>query len=521
MTEANVKPHRRRARLAAAVHELLQANAVVTSDGYRYTRPARRTYPHQWLWDSCFHARIHALCGDRAAAHDELRALFRAQVKTGPDRGRIPHMTFFGGTASEAGQDEAGTAQYTRDVALWGDPQASSITQPPIVAETVLEVGDRALWRELWTPLTSYYDWWLRRRDSRGDGLLVCHHVWETGADATPHADAAMARLTTTGRTPQSVTNATINLDAKKRPDLLAARFLMLEDLQEIDRSELAGTLAEPEATRRRLALYGHIAVDIQAYAIGSLEALARIGDALGHRDSARYAAAAARIADTVNRQLWDDGLGYYTDRWGDPAQPATTLTYAPLIALAGGNLVPQPRADRLLGALVDPARFWTQWPVPTIARDDNHFDADEYWRGSTWININWLIVRGLCSAARRFADGRYLPPARTIAERTVLLVEQAGFREYYRSIIPAVPGCVPRQGFPPRQGLPRVAKVTALPSRECGVGSIHNALSSAADTACVGLGAEGFGWSGLALDFCRALDEELSGVEPLPCPLP
>src|SRR6185503_3816186 len=87
----------------------LLAHNRVDAGGSRYTRPAAGTYPHQWLWDSCFHARIHCWLGDRAMAHDELRALFRAQEMDGPDAGRLPHMTLHAEGASE---------QYARDVAL-------------------------------------------------------------------------------------------------------------------------------------------------------------------------------------------------------------------------------------------------------------------------------------------------------------------------------------------------------------------------------------------------------------------
>lgn len=464
--------------LTRAVRDLIEGNRVVTGDGHRYTRPAQRTYPHQWLWDSCFHARIQFLFGDRAAAHDELRALFRAQVDSGPDRGRLPHMTLFGGHPAEALQDDAGGSQYARDVALWGDARASSITQPPIIAETVREIGDLELWRELWLPMAAYYDWWLRRRDPRGDGLLVCHHVWETGADASPRADAAILRLANSGRTPRALDKGTINVTAKKRAELLAGRFLMLEDLQAIDQAELAGTIDEPTAARQRLSLYGHVAVDMQAYLVANLGALARIGEALGQPEAAGYAAQAERIAEAVNRELWDDELGYYVDRWGDPARPATALTHAPLLALAGADLVPRDRAERLLALLVDPERFWTRWPLPTASRQEPYFDPDEYWRGSTWINVNWFLVRGLCAAARRFDDERYLPPARAIAERSVALVEDVGFREYYRS-----------------------------GARQ---------LSGDANCSEAGFGPERFGWSGLALDLARALDHELAGVKPL-----
>ena len=78
------------AELDDRVRRLLEGNRVVAGGRWRYTRPAQRTYPHQWLWDSCFHARIHHWLGDRAMAHDELVALFRAQETDGPDAGRLP-----------------------------------------------------------------------------------------------------------------------------------------------------------------------------------------------------------------------------------------------------------------------------------------------------------------------------------------------------------------------------------------------------------------------------------------------
>src|SRR5687768_725592 len=129
--------------LAERVRRLLEGNRVVAGGGrWRYTRPAQQTYPHQWLWDSCFHAMIWHWLGDGAMARDELRAAMRAQVIRGLDRGRVPHMTFLGGDGDDDAQDEAGAAQYARDVALWGDARASSITQPPLLAMAALEVGD-------------------------------------------------------------------------------------------------------------------------------------------------------------------------------------------------------------------------------------------------------------------------------------------------------------------------------------------------------------------------------------------
>ncbi len=435
------------------VRALLAQNRVDAPGGFRYTRPAAGTYPHQWLWDSCFHARIHHWLGDRQMAHDELRALFRAQETDGPDAGRLPHMTLNADGESE---------QYGRDAALWGSPRASTITQPPIVAETVLEVGDPSLWRPLWAPLSAYHDWWLRRRDPRGEHLVVCHHVWETGADATPRADGAFQRLLASGRTPRALDKGTVNPTARKRPELLAARFLMLEDLQAIDAAELAGAIAEGEADRRRLALYGHVAIEMQAFLFSALGAMAEIGDALGEiAAAARYRREAAAVALSVNDQLWDEERGFYLDRAGDPPRVVDVMTYAPFVALAAGDLVPVERARRLVAHLEDPGAFATRWPIPTVARRDPSFDTDEYWRGSTWLNVNWFAARGLAAAARRSGDERFLDRARAIAARSLELVDAVGFREYYRS-----------DGDAP-----------------------------------AGFGPDGFSWSGLALDLARLLE--------------
>jgi glycogen debranching enzyme len=436
--------------LRDAVRGVLERNRRVVG-ATRYTQPALSTYPHQWLWDSCFHAILWALLGDRAMAHDELRALFRAQVTDGLDRGRIPHMTFHDGATAG-------------DVQLWGSSVGSTLTQPPVVAEAVLRVGDASLWRELWAPLCAYYDWWLGRRDVRGDGLVTCWHPWECGADATPRADGPMLALAASGRQPRALSAQTHNPTARKRADLLTARFLLLEDLHAIDEAERAGTVAESVAQHRRLAAFGHVAADMQAFLARNLLDLATIGEHVGeHAAAGRYRAQATRIGAALE-QLWDDATGAYLDRLGPARERVAVVTPATLIPLYT-DAVPEPHARQLLALADDPRRFATRWPLPSVSRDDPSYDADEYWRGSTWISHNWFVCRGLAVSARRFGEGRFRDRGRAIARSTVELVETVGLREYYRS-----------DGDAP-----------------------------------AAFGPEGFGWSGLALDLQRMLDEELA----------
>lgn len=79
--------------------------------------------------------------------------------------------------------------------------------------------------------------------------------------------------------------------------------------------------------------------------------------------------------------------------------------------------------AARLVAALTDPRRFWSRWPVPTVALDDPAYDPEAMWRGPVWLNVNYLLIDGLARAG-------YGDLAR---ERTLeLILNGGGLYEYY-----------------------------------------------------------------------------------------
>ena len=55
-------------------------------------------------------------------------------------------------------------------------------------------------------------------------------------------------------------------------------------------------------------------------------------------------------------------------------------------------------------------------------------FDPIQYWRGTAWVNSNWLMVQGLLNYGREDL-------ARRIAASTVEMTAKHGFREYYNPI--------------------------------------------------------------------------------------
>jgi glycogen debranching enzyme len=53
------------------------------------------------------------------------------------------------------------------------------------------------------------------------------------------------------------------------------------------------------------------------------------------------------------------------------------------------------------------------------------YFNPKKYWRGPVWINLNWLIYRGL----KRYG---YVQLAERIKKETINYIEHHGFYEYF-----------------------------------------------------------------------------------------
>ncbi len=366
------------------VQELFLANRVEV-DGFRYTRPAPSTYEHQWLWDSCFHAIAYRWI-DPAMARDELLSVVAHQVEAGADAGMIPHMTYWRGGGEE----------------LWGNAEQSIITQPPLIgvaAWLVFEIShDRELLASLYPRLCVYHDWFDRRRDPDQDDLVSIIHPWEAGTDSSPRWDRAM-------KLPRSFVPA-IGTAARK---------------------ELAVRVREYACDPVALAQAGffHVeTVDYNAIRAADLEAVAKIANELGKSsDSARWSARAQAVQSAVQKKLWQPAPHALE---GLAETPIIDPSAAEFIALFGGCVSPND-APQFIARLRAP-EYWTRYPIPTTPTNEPTFAPEQYWRGNTWIAVNWLIYQGL----RRYG---YVDLARELAIKSIELVQQSGWREYFHPL--------------------------------------------------------------------------------------
>lgn len=128
-----------------------------------------------------------------------------------------------------------------------------------------------------------------------------------------------------------------------------------------------------------------------------------------------------ARVPEDPAEEGFRD-LGLVHGYW-KRLKTATPFDFMPLYA---GLLTPaDPRVAAMVEQLTDPERFWTSYPTPSVSAKEPSFDPKAYWRGTSWVNVNYFLARGLLQYGRPDL-------ARTLIERTLAMVERGGMREFF-----------------------------------------------------------------------------------------
>lgn len=308
-----------------------------------YCRPHRRTYPHLWLWDSCFHSIAWSAFGDERAIV-ELTAVFEGQRANG----FLPHMRY-------------GRRTYKRGPLS----DVSSFTQPPVYVRAIeaAEVAGLAPSDKLIDQATRALEalWRLRMRD----GLLVVVHPWEAGTDDSPRWDAWVGSTTWQRRRWS---------ESDRR---LLAATVFSDDGVAVDNSEFVVAPAS----------FNAIAAD------AALTLAQRTGDEA-------WRSRGVALAQALDERAWDDAIGQWADVVFTGADSTSRIptSDAVLPALCVEN---REHATTALRGLTDP-RFAAPFGPRFVPRDHPAYRPDAYWRGPAWPQLNYLTVL----AARRCGMG-------------------------------------------------------------------------------------------------------------------
>lgn len=410
--------------LLSGAQEVLEMN-----DRGKYTQPANGLYPHQWLWDSCFIAvGLRHLDVDRAQT--ELTSLIRGQWHNG----MLPNIIFRDDTIYKPDRDtwQSWLSPYSPDKV-----STSGITQPPMLAEAVLQVGkklewpERRNWYEKMLPIiVDYHEWLYNERDPHKEGLVLQIHPWETGLDNTPpwmkelneHLLPLWVRFIKRFKLDSLI--GLFRRDAQSVP--MDERFSVVESLAMFD-------------VQLRLKRKSHDIYKILDHALFAIEDLnfncifIRANKCLKEMaKSAKYELPEnllkrMKLTEEALEQLWEPYSGQYYSRDFVNHKLLKTTSIATLLPLYAGSISHE-RAEKLVKLLEDRGVFAANYPVPSVPLSSPLFNSKAYWQGPTWVNTNWMIIQGLMNYG--FDD-----QARELARNTLKLIKKSGFNEYFDPI--------------------------------------------------------------------------------------
>ncbi len=193
---------------------------------------------------------------------------------------------------------------------------------------------DNAYLNRLYTCLERFDGWLWRERDSTDNGCLESWCVYDTGEDnAKRYGDAP--RWWESPKPPQGY------------------RYVPIQSM------------------------------DFMSYSYTSRSTLAAIARILNNGQEAHWTALANAVSGKIRSYLWDETSGACYDR-DKNGKTLKTLLHNNLRCMYWGSFS-QAMADRFVNEhLLNPAEFWTPFPLPSVAMNDPLYldDADNNWSG-------------------------------------------------------------------------------------------------------------------------------------------
>jgi hypothetical protein len=327
---------------------LIERARAVMNDAWHGTPgfcvPNRTVYPHQWLWDSCFHAVVWSSWSDARA----LVELGSALAHQDPATGFVPHMTYW--------------TEPERHRAFWKRSMVSTITQPPMFGHAIAQAHRAGLRLDPDTLVRAERGLFHLLGRPRVEGLVCVFHPWETGCDDSARWDDWCPD----GFDPQ--------------------RWWMVK-------GELVSALVFDDAgTPIASTLFEVPSVGFNALLAWNIEELVSVG--VGETSLAPHL---EPLRAAIARR-WHRGLRTWTD--ADSGSGTARTLDAVLAALV------DPR-DEAFDDLVDPGAYGARFGPCGAHRDEPTFHADRYWRGPSWPQLTYLLAVAARRVGRHdVADG-------------------------------------------------------------------------------------------------------------------
>ncbi len=177
-------------------------------------------------------------------------------------------------------------------------------------------------------------------------------------------------------------------------------------DRREMVQNEFRG--ASYESGLDNKPMYDHVPFDTTSHLLqiadmglmgmyfGDCEALAEMADVLGRNDEADELRIRAQKYREKLQTMWDEEFGLFLNKRLDSGKFSRHISPANFYTLIAKSATQQ-QAERMIEEhFYNPDEFWEKWIMPSVARNDSVYTGRDYWRGSIWAPMNFLVYWGM-----------------------------------------------------------------------------------------------------------------------------
>ena len=384
-----------------------------------FSIPCAKLYPFQWFWDSGLIA-IGFAHFDMQKAEQEISTLLDAQW----ENGFIPHIIFHTDTDTYfPGPDFHRSDLHPQSSKKY---KSTGMTQPPVtgfVLEEMYRVSENkvATLKYIQTVIDKVFDnhnYFFTKRDPQNEGLVYIYHNWESGTDNSPIWDDIWETMDPPEYTFER--RDTTHVDAAERPSKREYdHYLYIIDIaKEHNYSDEKIAELSPFLVQDPL---------FNAILIKSNQSLINLYELLGDYSKAEQLKQwQNKSVKAFNNKLFDKELGayiHYDLRNEKPLRYLSSSSFSPLFA----NIPSKERADSMVKVMMEKFGGDQQYLCASFDPTSERFNPKKYWRGPVWINLNWMLYKGL----KQYGFSEI---AERVKQDTIEIIEKNGFYEYFDS---------------------------------------------------------------------------------------
>jgi len=383
-----------------------------------FTVPSENLYPFQWKWDSGFTA-IGLAHFNMGRAKKEISTLLDAQW----ENGLIPHIIFH--TKSDTyfpGADFHCSNLHPKASKKY---KSTGMSQPPVTGFVLQELyriskDKTAILQYIESVIDKVYknhNYLYENRDPKNEGLVYIYHNWESGTDNSPVWDTIFERMDS----PEFKFNRkdTLHVDASQRPSHQEYNHY----LQII---EIAKKYAYDDA---KIAKHSPFLVQdplFNTVLIKSNESLIKLYKLIPNSEKKikQLKNWQNKAINRFNEKLYNQELKayiYYDLRADKAIKEITSSSFAPIFA----KIPSKKQVEELTQNLMQNFASDDYYLCASYNPKSSKFNPKKYWRGPVWVNLNWMLYKGL-------KEYGYQEIASQIKKDTLEIVQQEGFYEYF-----------------------------------------------------------------------------------------